>query len=154
MTVLRNMPQQLILAHAPWLLGGGLIVCMIACAAAGLALIAGGETAGLLTVILGAGVPLGIFAMAVKRDQVIFDATAGTVTVQRRTLLGYRSATYALVDVRRAEVEAFSDTGRATLTFHDTSPPYPLVEAYHSGNAPRQTAEAINDWLRAWRRGG
>lgn len=152
MTVLRNLPDQLILAHAPWVLGGGLIVCIVACAAAGLALIAQGEVVGLATVLAGAGVPLGIFALAIKRDQVIFDAHAGTATVQRRTLLSYRSATYPLDIVRRAEVEDFSDTARPTLTFHDTTPPYPLVEAYVSGNGPRQAADAINDWLRSFRR--
>ena len=152
MTVLRNLPSQLILAHAPWVLGGGLIVCIVACAAAGLALIAQGEVVGLATVLAGAGVPLGIFALAIKRDQVIFDASAGTATVQRRTLLRYRSATYPLDTVRRAEVEDFSDTARPTLTFHDTSPPYPLVEAYVSGNGPRQAADIINDWVREHRR--
>lgn len=152
MTVLRNLPSQLILAHAPWVLGGGLIVCIVACAAAGLALIAQGEVVGLATVAVGAGVPLGIFALAVKRDQVIFDAHAGTATVQRRTLLRYRSMTYPLDIVRRAEVEDFSDTARPMLTFHDTTPPYPLVEAYVSGNGPRQAADAINDWMRGYRR--
>ncbi|MFL4469886.1 hypothetical protein ACERZ8_08435 [Tateyamaria armeniaca] len=152
MTVLRNLPSQLILAHAPWVLGGGLIVCIVACAAAGLALMAQGEVAGLITVAAGAGVPLGIFALAIKRDQVIFDASAGTLTVQRRTLLSYRAATYPLAVVRRAEVEEFSDTARATLTFHDTTPPYPMVEAYVSGNGPRHAADAINDWLRSYRR--
>ncbi|WP_299722822.1 hypothetical protein [uncultured Tateyamaria sp.] len=152
MTVLRNLPSQLILAHAPWVLGGGVIVCIVACAAAGLALLAQGEVAGLITVAAGAGVPLGIFALAIKRDQVIFDASAGTVTVQRRTLLAYKSRTYPLDVVRRAEVEEFSDTARATLTFHDTTPPYPLVEAYVSGNGPRQAADTINDWMRSYRR--
>ncbi|KIC51953.1 hypothetical protein [Tateyamaria sp. ANG-S1] len=151
MTVVRNLPTQLILAHAPWLLGGGLIVCIVACAAAGLALLVAGETAGLPTVLLGAGVPLGIFALAIQRDQVIFDARAGTVTIQRRTLLRYRNAVHPLAHVRHAEVEAFSDTARPTLTFHDR-PTYPLVEAYVSGNGPKQTADAINDWLRAYRR--
>lgn len=152
MTVLRNLPSQLILAHAPWVLGGGLIVCIVACAAAGLALIAQGEIVGLATVLAGAGVPLGIFALAIKRDQVIFDASAGTATVQRRTLLRYRSATYPLATVRRAEVEEFSDTARATLTFNDTTAAYPLVEAYVSGNGPRQAADVINDWLRSYKR--
>ena len=152
MTVLRNLPSQLILAHAPWVLGGGLIICIVACAAAGLALIAQGEVVGLATVLAGAGIPLGIFALAIKRDQVIFDGVAGTATVQRRTLLRYRSATYPLAAVRRAEVEEISDTARATLTFHDTTPAYPLVEAYISGNGPRQAADAINDWLRSYRR--
>lgn len=152
MTVVRNLPSQLILAHAPWLLGAGLIVCIVACAAAGLALIAQGEVVGLATVLAGAGVPLAIFALTIKRDQVIFDAVAGTATVQRRTLLRYRSNSYPLTDVRRAEVEAFSDTARATLTFHDSTAPYPLVEAYASGNGPRQAADAINDWLRSYKR--
>lgn len=152
MTLLRNLPSQLILAHAPWGLGGGLIVCIVACAAAGVALIAQGEIVGLTTVAVGAGIPLAIFALAIKRDQLILDAAAGTATVQRRTLFSYNSATYPLDTLRRAEVEALSDTARPTLTFHDTTPPYPLVEAYISGNGPRQAAEAINDWLREQRR--
>ena len=152
MTVVRNLPSQLILAHAPWLLGGGLIVCIVACAAAGLALLAAGETTGLLTVVLGAGIPLAIFAMAIKRDQVIFDAQSSTVTVQRRTLFKYENAVHALSTVRRAEVEAFSDNARPVLTFHDTTSPYPLIQAYVGGNGPRQSADAINDWLRSYRR--
>ena len=152
MTILRNLPSQLILAHAPWFLGGGLIVCIVACAAAGLALIAQGEIVGLATVLAGAGVPLGIFALAIKRDQVIFDASAGTATVQRRTLMTYRSTTYPLTNVRRAEVENFSDTARPTLTFHAPPPPNPQVEAYISGNGPQQAADAINDWMRGYRR--
>lgn len=152
MTILRNMPGQLVLAHAPWVLGGGLIVCIIACAAAGLALLAQGEVVGLATVAAGAGVPLGIFELAIKRDQVIFDASTGTATVQRRTLLGYRTATFPLDTVRRAEVEAFSDTTRPTLTFHDATPAYPLIEAYVGGNGPHNAADAINDWLRSYKR--
>lgn len=152
MTVVRNLPSQLILAHAPWLLGGGLIACIIACAAAGLALLAGGETGGLWTVLVGAGLPLAIFAMSIKRDQVIFDGQAGTVTTQRRTLFKYASEVHRLSAVRRAEIEEFSDTARPVLTFHDQTPPYPLVEAYTSGNGPRHSAEAINAWLRTHRR--
>lgn len=152
MTILRNLPEQLILAHAPWLLGGGLIVCIVACAAAGLALLAGGSVAGLLTVCVGAGIPLSIFALAIKRDQVILDAQTGRATVQRRTLLAYHSATYPLDMLRRVEVETFSDTARPVLTFHDATLPYPLVEAYVSGNGPREAAETINDWIRSYRR--
>lgn len=143
MTVLRNLPSQLILAHAPWLLGGGLIVSIVACAAAGLALIAQGEVVGLVTVAAGAGVPLGIFALAIKRDQVIFDAASGAATVQRRTLLAYRSATYPLDMVRRVEVEEFSDTARPTLTFHDATPPTrwsrPMCPATARVRPPRQS---------------
>lgn len=129
-----------------------MIICIVACAAAGLVLIAAGESSGLPTVLLGAGVPLGIFAMAIKRDQVIFDAQAGTVTVQRRTLFTYHNAIHSLQTVHQAELETFSDTARPILTFHDATPPYALVEAYLSGNGPRQSTNAINDWLKAYRR--
>lgn len=152
MTVVRNLPGQLILAHAPWLMGAGLIVCIIACASAGLALLFSGQMAGLVTVLVGAAIPLGIFALAVKRDQAIFDAHSGTVTLQRRTLFGYECAVHPLHAVRRAEIEDLSDTSRPTLTFHDRTPPYPLVEAYSTSTAVSQAAETINDWLRAVRR--
>ena len=152
MIVVRNVPSQLILAHAPWLLGAGLIVCIIACSAAGLALIFSGELAGLLTVLFGAAVPLGIFALAIKRDQAIFDAQAGTVILQRRTLFGYACTTHPLSRVRRAEIEEFSDTCRPTLTFHDRTPPYPLVEAYSTSARTARAVDIVNDWLRATRR--
>ncbi|MEO0866224.1 MAG: hypothetical protein AAFY39_16965, partial [Pseudomonadota bacterium] len=61
MTIVRHLPSQLILAHAPWVLGGGLIVCIVACSAAGLVLLFSGETAGLLTILAGGCVPLAIF---------------------------------------------------------------------------------------------
>ena len=151
MTSVRNLPGQLILAHAPWRLGGGLIVCIIACAAAGLALLFSGQLTGLLTVLVGAAIPLGIFALAIKRDQVIFDARAGTVTLQRRTLFRYDCAVHPLHSVRRAELEDMSDTARPILTFHDRTPPYPLVEAYSTSAAYRRATDTINDWLRGAR---
>ena len=152
MVIVRNLPSQLILAHAPWVLGGGLIVCIIGCAAAGLALILAGQAGGLATVLVGAAIPISIFALAIKRDQAIFDAAAGTVTLQRRTLFGYQCAVHALDRVRRAEVEALSDTARPTLTFHDRTPPYPLVEAYSTRSGTHHATQAINDWLRQSRK--
>ena len=152
MTIVRNHPSQLILAHAPWLTGYGLIVCIVACAAAGLALIAQGEVAGLLTVSACSGLPLCIFAMVIKRDQLILDAETGSVTAQRRTLFSYSRVSFPLNNLRWAEVEVLSDTERPALTFHDATPPYPLVQSYNSGNASQQAVQAINDWLRAQRR--
>lgn len=149
MTIVRNLPEQLILAHAPWVLGGGLIVCIVACSAAGLALLFDGQVAGLITIAAGACVPLAIFALAIKRDQIILDRIAGTATLQRRTLFRYSRKSIPLNTIRRAEVEEFSDTARPILTFHDASPAYPLVEAFQSGNAPRRAAGVINDWLLA-----
>ncbi len=152
MTVVRNLPGQLILAHAPWLMGAGLIVCIVACASAGLALLFSGQMAGLLTVLVGAAIPLAIFALAIKRDQAIFDASRGTVTLQRRTLFAYQCVEHALRNIRYAEIEELSDASRPTLTFHDRTPPYPLIEAYSTSSANLQTTRTINDWLRAARR--
>lgn len=149
MTVLRNLPEQLILAHAPWVLGGGLIICIVACAAAGLALLAAGQTAGLLTIAAGTGVPLAIFALAIKRDQAIFDGRAQRVTVQRRTLFSYHSAQHPLDRIAHAEVQTLSDTARPVLTFADSTPPYPLIEAYVSGNGPAVAVATINAWIAA-----
>ena len=71
MTVVRNLPEQLILAHAPWLLGGMLIICIMGFSAAGLALLFAGEPSGLYALLLGAALPGGIFALAIRRDQAI-----------------------------------------------------------------------------------
>jgi len=145
MTVVRNLPSQLILAHAPWLLGGGLIVCIIACTSAGLALMAAGTTAGLWTVLAGAAVPLALFALCIKRNQAIFDAHAGTVTLQRRTLWRYEARTIPLREVQEAQLEELKDTARPVLLVGGTA--IPLVEAHEGGNAPRHAVNTINDWL-------
>ncbi|MEO0937858.1 MAG: hypothetical protein AAFY38_06865 [Pseudomonadota bacterium] len=146
MTVVRNLPSQLILTHAPWLLGGGLIVCIIACAAAGLTLMAAGETAGLWTVLAGAGIPLALFALCIKRNQAIFDAAAGTVTLQRRTLTRYKAQVIPLHEVTEAALEEIRDTARPVLVVADGR--IPLVEAHEGGNAPRRAVDTINAWLR------
>lgn len=145
MTVVRNLPSQLILAHAPWLLGGGLIVCIIACAAAGLALMAAGETAGLWTVLGGAGIPLALFALCIKRNQAIFDAQTGTVTLQRRTLRRYEAQVIPLDQVREAALEEIRNTARPVLITETAR--IPLVEAHEGGNAPRRAVQTINTWL-------
>lgn len=145
MTVLRNMPQQLILAHAPWGLGAFLIICIVGCSAAGLTLVFAGQTAGLLTILLGAGIPVVLFGALVKRDQVIFDAVAGQITLQRRSLWGYGQSQHDLDALDQAQLQELADTARPVLIFGTTC--IPLVEAYRSGNAPATTVKAINTWL-------
>lgn len=147
MTVLRQTPSQLILAHAPWVLGGGLIVCIVACAAAGLALMAQGEVVGLATILAGAGIPVALFALLIKRDQVIFDAHAGTATLQRRTLFVYRCAVHDLAHIDRIMLDTLADTARPILTFRTATPPYPLVEAHISNAKAQGTVALITQWL-------
>ena len=152
MTIVRNLPQQLILAHAPWAMGGFLIVCIIGCTGAALGLLFSGETAGLLTLLVGAAIPLLLFALLVKRDQAIFDGVRGTLTLQRRTLWRYESHEHALRDLQRAELQEIAETARPVLVFVDDRPALPLVEAYVSGNGPRQSVQAITSWLADWQR--
>ena len=147
MTIVRNLPEQLILAHAPWVMGGFLIVCILGCSAAGLALIFAGETAGLATLIFGAALPLALFGLLVKRDQVIFDRARGTITLQRRTLWRYEARELPLDNLRRVELQEIADTARPILIFAAPVEPVPLIEAYTSGNAPREAMRAITDWL-------
>ncbi len=151
MTVVRNLPEQLILAHAPWFMGGFLIVCIVGSSAAGLALLFAGETAGLLTLLLGVAVPLTLFALVVKRDQVIFDASRGTVTLQRRTLWRYQTQELALRDLHSAKIQEIADTARPVLVLTKASEEVPLVEAYNSGNGAREAANLISKWLESWR---
>ena len=151
MTIVRHLPQQLILAHAPWATGGFLIACIIACAGAVLGLVFAGETAGLLTLLVGSAIPLLLFVQLVRRDQVIFDAARGTITLQRRSLWHYESDEHALSVLLRADLQEIAETARPVLVFTDDRPPVPLVKAYLSGNGPRQAAQTITLWLQDWR---
>lgn len=154
MKVVRHTPEQLILAHAPWLLGGALIVSIVAFSAAGLALIFDGEYRGLPTLGLGAGIPLLIFALAIKRDQAIFDRISGQVTLQRQSLTRYSRAVFPMSRIQGAELEEMADTARAVLIVQSETGlnTHPLVEAYRSGNGAHNAVRLINDWLEARRR--
>lgn len=149
MTIVLNLPSQLILSHAPWITGGFLIVCIIAFAATGLALIFDGQVHGLVAIGVGAGIPLLMFAIIIKRDQAIFDAYAGTVTLQRQTLFGYSRRVHPLADLSEAELQRLDDTSRPVLIFDrgKAAGRHPLVEAFVSGNGPAHAVQTINAWL-------
>lgn len=149
MTIVRHIPDQLILAHAPWLFGGFLIVSIIGCSAAGLALLAAGQTAGLVTVLLGAALPGVIFALTIKREQVIFDGLAETITLRRQTLWAYEQSTRPLGHLTRAEVQSLAENARPVLIFADG--PRPLIEAYLPEPKASKTVAIINAWHQHWR---
>lgn len=149
MNVVRHLPEQLILAHAPWLFGGFLIVAIVGCSAAGLTLLLAGETAGLFTVLFGAALPGAIFAMTVKREQVILNGTEGVVVLRRQSLWAYEQSVHPLLHLTRADVQYLGETARPVLIFADG--PHALIEAYVSAPKALKTAEAINDWHQNWR---
>ena len=154
MTVLRNLPEQLILAHAPWHMGGFLIACIVACCAAGTALLFSGEYAGLLTVLLLTSIPGALFALTIKRDQVIFDVVAQTITVQRQTLWGYTCRIYPLGAFKGAHLQEIADTSRPVIQIAQdgSGTIVPLIQSYMSGNSPCDCVALINAWHMNWRR--
>ncbi|MGD1885110.1 MAG: hypothetical protein ACFB11_22890 [Paracoccaceae bacterium] len=145
MVVLRNLPSQLILAHAPWSTGYVLIFFILAFSAVALALVFDGQTSGIGTLLAIGAVPTLMFALMVKKDQVILNAGTGIVTFQRRSLLRYDREDVPLADVKRADVEILSDTARPVLILKNGA--HPLIQAFISGNGPRQSADIINYWL-------
>ncbi len=154
MTVVRNLPEQLILAHAPWLLGGFLIACIVACCAAGSALLFAGERAGLPTLLVGVCIPVALFSLLIKREQVIFDTLSNTITLRRQSLWSYTSRTYALATFRSAELQTLLDASRPVLRFDtdQNDDVVPLIEAHESGQGPSDCVKLINAWHQAWRR--
>ena len=145
MTVLRNLPEQLILAHTPWLYGAGLIICIIACLAPALAFLFSGEFSGIWRISLCAAVPLALFVLSIKRNQVIFDARAETVIVQRRSFWRYDRWQIPLADVFGAELEMLGDTHRPVLRLR--SGLLALIEAHQNGPGPDRAVREINAWL-------
>jgi len=150
MTIVRHLPEQLILVHAPWVTGGFLIMCIMGCAAAALALAFSGEGAGLMTLGGANLVALVLFGGLVKRDQIMLDGPRGHITLQHRSLWRYVRREVALSRFCRVELEELSDTARVVLVLDDDSR-LPLVEAFVAGNGPRRAQKAISNWVADWR---
>lgn len=160
MKITRNTPHQLIAAHVPWVTGCVLIAAFVLFSIAFLSDYWKGEKTAdemLLPGIFVLGVFGSAFSSLVQRIQIIFDRTDDTITVRRRTIAGYKSETFRLSDLARAEVQAdySGNKGpkyRPVLHFGKDSVPrvYPIRSAYTSWSIGMGEAmEAINKWLTA-----
>ena len=151
MKITRNIPEQLIIADVPWLIGIMLIVFILMFAGAGLAIVMSGEWLGLLFGFLGGGLGMVAFAVFVRRTQVIFHRGTGKVTMRTRSVFGFSEAAHTLSDVDYAEVETSrnsegQNTYRPVLVMRDKAR-VPLVEVFSSGDGAGQLVAAIGEWL-------
>lgn len=92
---------------------------------------------------------IGIFiAVFVRRVQVIFDRTAGTITFRSRSLWGYREVVHDLANLSHAKTEGY-DTMRSVLVLTSgmSAGDHPVTTYSTSGPGPKRLTKAINDWL-------
>lgn len=161
MKIVRDIPEQLIVENNPLLVTVLLIVMAAVFVAAGLiALLAGEVVFGLIW--LGFTIPFfGLFfVLFVRRNQLILDAGAGTVTHRRKSLLKYTEVIHELDHLDRAIVESShssegGSTHRMSLVLSGGMDKglHPFTLAYTSGSGARRGADAVNRWLEALRGG-
>lgn len=154
MQITRDTPNQLILAYTPWLIGLFLVVFILIFVGAGLAMFMGGETTGLFIALAGGG--MGVIALFafVRRIQVIFDRPSDSITLRRRSLLGYSETRHTLSNLSGAILETTSgDKGRTLyrpaliLDKGMSAGTHPIVKAYTNSSGPKRAVTAINTWL-------
>lgn len=170
MRIIRDTPEQLIVANRPWLIGSMLILFILVFVGAGF-LVATGEEENLWFGVLFGGLGGGLGAIAfcvfVRRVQIIFDQSDDKITIRRQSVFGYSSDTHALADLTHVEVEETtsiqdghrSTLYRATLVLDKSTSAgggsetrIPIVAAYVGGPGAERLAQRINTWLPATNR--
>lgn len=154
MRVIRNTPEQLILANRPWLIGVMLILFILVFVGSGLAMLLSGEWAGLIFAGAGGGIGFIAFAAFVRRVQVILDRVDGTITLRRRSVFGYSQVEHELAHLREAVLEATTTSKGGTLyrpvlvlDGGMSAGRHPITQAYTNGRGPQRMADAVNAWL-------
>ncbi len=95
------------------------------------------------------------FWVFVRRNQLLLDRRAGTVTLRRRTLSRYSETIHDLDHLSRAIVQTSrgddSDTHRMALILSGgmDAGTHPFTAVYTSGTGARRAADAVNAWLHA-----
>ena len=156
MKITHHTQDQLILDQTPWMFGllfSAMIVISVACITV---LPFYGYPEGLLAIPF-LVVGLILFAGVARRDQAIFDRTAGTVTLRHRNLAGYQSRSFALADVDCAEVDISLQTrssgGARTKVFRPAirvkGTLLPLSNISTNSRRHHAIVETINAWLSA-----
>jgi hypothetical protein len=149
MKIIRNTPQHLIISDVPLLSALALSVMFI----------------GFIDVSIdewrsgnlwrGALFSFGVLYIAwfihlfVRRVQLVFDASIGTLTVQRKNLLGHDQVIHELHEVSGAEIDNGSEgTRNVILTLIGQSAGrHPITEYYSTLGHHHDVADAINAWL-------
>jgi len=156
MKVTRNTPDQLIVADTPWLIAIMLVFFILIFSGVGLFLIAEGVWAGLMFVIVGAGMGVPAFAIFVRRVQLIFDRPAQAITQRTRSMFAYQEVQHELANLSHAILETTIGS-KGTVLYRPTlvldagmsAGNMPIVEVYTNTSAPKRMVDAINTWLGA-----
>ncbi len=159
MKIVRDIPEQLIVENNPLLITILLSVMGLVFVGSGVGILASGDIGfGLLW--LGFTIPFfGLFfVLFVRRNQLILDATAGTVTHRRKSLIKYTEVVHELAHLGEAIVEPSHSGGNGpthrmslVLTGGMDKGTHPFTLAYTSGGGARRGADAVNRWLAARR---
>lgn len=158
MKIVRDMPEQLIIAHIPWMMGILLTFFILLFAGIGLSILSQGEVFGLVFLLGGLVIGGACFIGFVRRVQVIFDRATDRIIHRRRSVLGFKEREFALSDLDGAELQSTVSSKGATLyrpVLEFKSGPdagsFPMVDAYTNTRGPKQAVRAVNSWLETGR---
>ncbi len=156
MQIVRDTPDQLIIANRPLAIGVGITLFILIFAAAGLIIATEEPWFGLL--FGGTGVLLGggAFAAFVRRTQVILDRSRGEIIIRRRSVFGYGETVLPLAPLTGAELQTTRSStpdGRGTTLYRPVlmlgAGPHPIMQSYTNGTGPKKLVDAVNRWLDA-----
>lgn len=147
-------PDVLIIENRPWIIGTIFGLLMFATLAMAVFMAVDGNIWAALGCLAGAAFVLLFIWAFVRRNQLILDRPAGTVTHSRRTVFRYTRRTYNLSDLARASVQSSTtDKGNSVhrMALHFTGGMdegvHPFVDAFVSGGGSHRSTDAVNDWL-------
>ena len=152
MKVIHRSDTLLMLEDRPGVLGLLLIVFALIFAFGGMAMMGEGTVlGGAFFALFGAGIPLLIAALMVRRVRVSLDRSTGLITRIERSVRGLTQTTFALDRLQEAKVGVSTDSDGNTYRteLHLTGPveTVPFTSYYTSGKKPEVMAKAVNDWL-------
>jgi hypothetical protein len=152
MKVIHRSDTLLMLEDRPWFLGLFLVFFALVFAFGGLAMMGEGKIlGGAFFALFGAGIPLLIAALMVRRVRVSLDRSTGQITRIERSVRGLTRTTYALDRLQEARVgvsyDSDGNTYRTELRLTGPEETVIFTSYYTSGRKPEAMAEAVNDWL-------
>ncbi|MFN4193647.1 MAG: hypothetical protein ACK4FR_11950 [Tabrizicola sp.] len=152
MKVIHRSDQLLVIEDRPWFIGLALIAMTLVSIFGGLQLVASGKAfGGMVLLLLGAGVPLVIAALMVRRVRLTFDRSERTLTRVSRSVRGLTRHSYALERLQSAQLGVSTDsdgsTWRTELRLSDPAETVLFTDYYTSGCGPERMVDVVNDWL-------
>ncbi|MVO17730.1 hypothetical protein [Parasedimentitalea huanghaiensis] len=156
MKIVRNTPQQLIIANKPWLIGIALIMFILAFVGAGLLVATEEPLFGIPFGLFGGGIGAVCFVAFVRRVQVIFDCSSNLITIRKQSLYAYSEETHPLSQLNKAVLEttvSSMNNGNASTMYRPSldigGTLHPMVTSYTNTRGPARLVNAVNKWLKA-----